>query len=194
MHGNVEEWTSSIYKSYGNETESVSSNMDTFYVSRGGSHGTALYFLRSSVRIGAPAFANNMALGFRVVRTKNQQPPISKENYLEKSERKKVKSKTSPAGRVGALKQGPYFRYIQYVNIPKNQTKFPYGGHNHDPAIANCPDGSLLAIFFPPGMRKTANRGLLALGCTILLKVRGQLQLLFITSQPDLIQRQHFYR
>ena len=160
MHGNVEEWTSSIYKSYGNESESVSSNMDTFYVSRGGSHGTALYFLRSSVRFGAPAFANNMALGFRVVRTKNQQPSVSKEEYQEKSEPEMVSSKTSPAGRVGALKQGPYFRYIQYVNIPKNQTKFPYGGHNHDPAIVNCPDGSLLAIFFSTWHEKDREQGL----------------------------------
>ena len=100
-----------------------------------------------------------MALGFRVVRTKNQQPS-TKEEYSKEPEQERVSSKTSPVGGVGALKQGPYFRYVQYVNIPKNQTKFPYGGHNHDPAIVTCPDGSLLAIFFPRGMRKDREQGL----------------------------------
>ena len=40
MHGNVEEFTSTIYKKYGNDTdkaEDISTSMDTIYVTRGGS-------------------------------------------------------------------------------------------------------------------------------------------------------------
>jgi formylglycine-generating enzyme len=160
MHGNVEEWTSTIYKEYGNETSNATSEMDTFYVSRGGSHGTALYFLRSSARFGAPAFANNMAIGLRVVRTKARH--VSTHVYkTEKKLKKGGKSiNAKPTRRKLAPEQGPYFRYIQYVNIPENQTKFPYGRHNHDPAIVNCPDGSLLAIFFSTWHEKDREQGL----------------------------------
>merc|ERR1712139_576519 len=72
MHGNVEEFTSTVYKEYSNETDKKEDSivMDTVYVTRGGSHGTALYFLRSATRLGALEFTSNIAIGFRVVREK----------------------------------------------------------------------------------------------------------------------------
>ena len=168
MHGNVEEFTSTIYKKYGNDTdkaEDISTSMDTIYVTRGGSHGTALYFLRSSSRMGALRFTNNIAIGFRVVREKKPH-----NNNLEKTDvnnRNNIRTRKNIKPFMQNDKtffhdenNKPYFRYLQYVNIPKTQTKFPYGGHNHDPAITFCPDGSLLAIFFSTWHEKDREQGL----------------------------------
>ena len=43
MHGNVEEWTSTVYGSYGSSSQETMA-MDKFYVSRGGSHGDRVVF------------------------------------------------------------------------------------------------------------------------------------------------------
>eukprot|EP00943_MAST-04B_sp_MAST-4B-sp1_P001033 g1033.t1 len=166
MHGNVEEFTSTIYKEYSNETErkKYSAAMDTVYVTRGGSHGTALYFLRSATRLGALEFTSNIAIGFRVVREKTKYNKGQDEENLRYNNDDKnviVTTKTDPAKSFdNRNKTKPYFRYLQYVNIPKTQTKFPYGGHNHDPSITYCPDGSLLAIFFSTWYEKDREQGL----------------------------------
>ena len=160
MHGNVEEWTSSTYKKYGNDSVSADVMDQPIYVSRGGSHGTALYFLRSAARFGAPPFANSMVIGFRVVREKNG---IERQELVQDVVKTTKKTATTSRERriLSEKKAGEsYFRFIQYVNIPHNQTKFPYGQHNHDPAITVCPDGSILSIFFSTWREKDREQGL----------------------------------
>ena len=163
MHGNVEEWTSSIYTSYKKEGElivdSVETTTDKFYVSRGGSHGTPLYFLRSSARFGSLPFVKNWLIGFRVARSKkalslddsSQSSGINDRNVANKNNANVLRT-VPTKNRIQRPSDSvqPYFRGpLKYVNIPQDhESIFPFGHHNHDPAITWCPDGSLLAVFF----------------------------------------------
>ena len=65
-HGNVEEWTSTPYELYDGRSAVGVVNSVGVRVTRGGSHSTAPYYLRSSNRAAAMETQRSEVLGFRV--------------------------------------------------------------------------------------------------------------------------------
>jgi len=152
MHGNVEEWCSDWYGPYpsSRQTDPVGYAEGDFRVNRGGSHSTEIYYLRSANRMAALPETRNELIGFRVVigakpktgPLPQPRPPLNQRNV--------VQDRCDEVFR-GPDPKEPYFKGPRkYVKIP---TDAPANGplfahHNHDPAIAACPNGDLLAIWY----------------------------------------------
>ena len=149
MHGNVEEWCHDWYGPYeaGDQADPVGRADGDFRVTRGGSHSTELFYLRSANRSGTLPEDASWMIGFRVVLGEMPKtpprpaaaPPLSRRNV----------SQRPPADPAAAPDPGrPYFRGPRkYVNITPSDDGPPFG-HNHDPAIVDCPNGDLLAIWY----------------------------------------------
>jgi formylglycine-generating enzyme required for sulfatase activity len=150
MHGNVEEWCEDWYGPYkaGKQTNPVGRVAGDFKVTRGGSHGTNLYYLRSANRMGTLPGNKQWLIGFRVVigelpKTKPLPVP-SAQRY-----RRNVKQKVPRNLAKGPNPNKPYFKGPRrYVKIPQGSHGPLYSHHNHDPAIVECPNGDLLAIWY----------------------------------------------
>ena len=150
MHGNVEEWVWDWYGPYepGEQSDPVGRVNGDFRVTRGGSHSTEAYYLRSENRMGTLPDDKHGLIGFRVVlgpmpKTKPLPAPPRPLNQLEVSQ-------TIPRDlRKGPDPNVPYFRGPRrYVKIPPDSYGPMFSTHNHDPAIVECPNGDLLAIFY----------------------------------------------
>ena len=150
MHGNVEEWCQDWYGPYesGTQKDPIGRADGDFKVTRGGSHGTYTYFLRSANRMGTLPENKHWMIGFRVVLGELPaskplpvpSPPLNRQNVV-KRDAKEVAKEHDP--------DKPYFRGPRkYVKIPREVNGPLYAGHNHDPAIAQCPNGDLLAIWY----------------------------------------------
>ncbi len=154
MHGNVEEWCSDWYGPYvaSAERDPVGRAGGEFKVTRGGSHGTPLYYLRSANRLGAPPETRNWLIGFRVV---IGETPASKPLPLPATPpvQRNVKQTPPPASTVTV--DQPYFRGPRrYVRIAPGSHGPLYYHHNHDPAITECPNGDLFAIWYTCAMER----------------------------------------
>ena len=150
MHGNVEEWCHDWYGPYEDteQVDPVGRAGGDFKVTRGGSHSTQVSYLRSANRLGTLPEDKSWAIGFRVVLGKLPKtkplavpaPPLNRQDVTQQI----------PAG----LTQGPdpdepYFKGpIEYVKIPPGSEGPMYSEHNHDPALVDCPNGDLLAIWY----------------------------------------------
>jgi len=151
MHGNVEEWCTDWYAPYPSEDQTDPSGPERgdFMVTRGGSHSTTLEYLRSANRMGTLPEDKSWLIGFRVViglplagsgrgglnpDATPSQPPAVQEK--------------APAG--PALDPNkPYFQGPRpYVKIPAGSEGPMFSKHNHDPALVQCPNGDLLAIWY----------------------------------------------
>ena len=150
MHGNVEEWCNDWYGPYknGKQNDPVGYAAGDFRVSRGGSHDTPVYYLRSGNRHGALPETRNWVMGLRVVlselpRTRPlpvPKPALHQQN-VEQRDRELVSKDPSP--------QTPYFRGpLRFVNIPKEQIGPVFAAHNHGPGIVACPNGDILAVWY----------------------------------------------
>ncbi|MHC4743687.1 MAG: SUMF1/EgtB/PvdO family nonheme iron enzyme, partial [Planctomycetota bacterium] len=150
MHGNVEEWCNDWYGPYedGPQRDPVGYVDGDFKVLRGGSHGTHIYYLRSANRMGTVPENKHWLMGFRVVigqmpDTKPlavPEPPLNQRNVIHRCTTKVMK---------GPDPEKPYFKGPrQYVRIPKEANGPVFAGHNHCPAIVECPNGDLLAIWY----------------------------------------------
>ncbi|MEE2620113.1 MAG: SUMF1/EgtB/PvdO family nonheme iron enzyme, partial [Candidatus Poribacteria bacterium] len=148
--GNVEEWCYDWYGLYQPEMEvdPVDRKEGDFKVTRGGSHSTEIYYLRSANRMGTLPEDKHWLIGFRVVMgelPKTQPLPV-----LEAKEWQRHVRQDQPDD----IDQGPdpdmpYFKGPRkYVKIPKNSTGPLYSKHNHDPAITRCANGDILAIWY----------------------------------------------
>jgi formylglycine-generating enzyme len=170
MHGNVEEWCSDWYGPYTKADPSRPVRMrrldgacvpldnswydpvgykdGDFKVTRGGSHSTTLEFLRSANRSGALPDDRSWLIGFRVV--KGDTPattPLAKPARPLNS--RNVKQTSPPDRGKGPDMTKPYFKGpVQYVKVPTAKDCPVYNRHNHCPAIVNCPNGDLLAIWY----------------------------------------------
>ncbi|UCG48969.1 MAG: formylglycine-generating enzyme family protein, partial [Phycisphaerales bacterium] len=150
MHGNVEEWCLDWYGPYeqGDQTDPVGRAAGDFKVTRGGSHSTEIRYLRSANRHGALPGDKSWLIGFRVVlgampATKHLAPPAPPLNS------RKVSQDIPRDSADGPDPQKPYFKGpTQYVNIPPNSEGPLFSRHNHDPALVDCPNGDLLAIWY----------------------------------------------
>lgn len=148
MHGNVEEWCQDWYGAYeaGEAVDPAGRASGDFKVTRSGSHGTPLYFLRSANRMGMVPGAANWMIGFRVV--EGEPPatrPLPEAGPLPFQQN--VSQRGDPLPAIDPAR--PHFEGPrQFIRIPPHSHGPLYSHHNHDVAIAACPNGDLLAIWY----------------------------------------------
>lgn len=149
MHGNVEEWCLDWYGPYVNAeaTDPVGYVDGDFKVTRGGSHSTPAYYLRSANRLGTLPEDRNRLIGFRVALgpLPESDPwdtmgaPLWQQN-VEQEE----KDWTAEDDVDEPLFAGPK----RFVKILPGSDGPLYSRHNHQPALTVCPNGDLLAIWY----------------------------------------------
>ena len=150
MHGNVEEWCYDWYGPYpaDPQTDPVGYATGDFKVTRGGSHATHIYYLRSANRLGTVPEAKHWLIGFRVVIGELPEtaplprplPPLN-QRWVVRDNPEDVTKGPDP--------DKPYFAGPRkFVRIPKEANGPIFAGHNHCPAIVECPNGDLLAIWY----------------------------------------------
>lgn len=164
MHGNVEEWCGDWYGPYeaGAQTDPVGRKSGQFRVTRGGSHGTLPYYLRSANRSGNVPSDRSWVIGFRVAlgplpaSASLDPPPLPlHQRDVNQNIPENLAQGPDPAA--------PYFRAPRrYVNIPDNSQGPLYSQHNHDPALVECPNGDLLAIWYTTVTERSRELGLAA--------------------------------
>ena len=164
MHGNVEEWCYDWYGPYasGAQTDPVGRASGDFRVSRGGSHGTYIYYLRSANRMGTLPTDKSWLIGFRVVL--GELPDTTPLPAVDPEPYQVGVSQTVP----GDIADGPdpatpYFSGPEkYVKIPAGSLGPMFSDHNHDPALVECENGDLLAIWYTCVSERGRELGLLA--------------------------------
>jgi len=150
MHGNVEEWCEDWYGPYakGQQYDPVGIKDGDCKVTRGGSHSTLLYYLRSANRIGSIPEDRSWVIGFRVVigeMPATRPLPAPKPNLHQQNVRQSIPSDIS----IGPDPSKPYFKSpIQYVKIPAGSTGPVFSNHNHVPKIIECANGDLLTTWY----------------------------------------------
>jgi len=150
MHGNVEEWCLDWYGPYkpDAQTDPVGYAEGDFRVTRGGSHSTYAYYLRSANRAAMMPRAKNWLIGFRVViadfpKTEPLDPPPPPLNQQHVKQRTPVDALKGPDPSV------PYFEGPKpFVVMPPDSAGPVFALHNHDPAIVECPNGDLIACWY----------------------------------------------
>lgn len=150
MHGNVEEWCNDWYGPYraGEVNDPVGYANGDFRVSRGGSHSTELYFLRSANRMAALPDEKSWVIGFRVVlgEMPDSEPlpvPPPPHNMRDVSQNVPADLEVAPDP------SKPYFKSPRpFVKIPPESNGPLYSHHNHCPSITECSNGDLLAIWY----------------------------------------------
>jgi len=164
MHGNVEEWCSDWYGPYeaAEQPDPVGRVDGDFRVTRGGSHSTELYYLRSANRMGMLPDDRNWLIGFRVVLGEMPRTPAQPIMPISLC-RRDVKQTLPADGAKGPDPDKPYFRGPRkYVKIPRDSIGPMFSHHNHDPAIVECPNGDLLAIWYTCVEEQGRELGILA--------------------------------
>ncbi|MHC4638555.1 MAG: formylglycine-generating enzyme family protein, partial [Planctomycetota bacterium] len=150
MHGNVEEWCQDWYGPYTKRSkiDPVGYAEGDFRVTRGGSHSTFAYYLRSANRAGMMPKAKNWLIGFRVVigdipKTEPLDPPPLPLNQQNVKQRNPVAALRGPDPDI------PYFEGPKpFVVMPPESAGPVFALHNHDPAIVECPNGDLIATWY----------------------------------------------
>lgn len=149
MHGNVEEWCLDWYGPYepGEQRDPVGRADGDFRVTRGGSHSTTLEYLRSANRSGTLPEDKSWLIGFRVAlgaMPKSKPLPGPPPPLWQRP----GQPKPAPEAPVADASR-PYFAGPRiYVKIPPGSEGPLFSRHNHDPAIVQCPNGDLLAIWY----------------------------------------------
>jgi formylglycine-generating enzyme required for sulfatase activity len=148
MHGNVEEWCHDWYGPYAAaaRTDPVGRADGDFRVTRGGSHGTETYYLRSANRSGTLPEDRNWYIGLRVVigEVPKANPLPVLEPALWARDVQQTASKDAAPDPAEPCFEGPR----QYVKIPEGAEGAMWSKHNHCPAVVACPNGDLLAIWY----------------------------------------------
>jgi len=150
MHGNVEEWCEDWYGPYESaaQNDPVGRAAGDFRVTRGGSHSTDLYYLRSGNRLGALPEERNWLIGFRVVVGELPgTPPLPAPHPQPHA--KNVAPAEPAELRKGPDPSVPYFKGPrQYVHIPAGSMGPIFSRHNHVPNIAPLNNGDLFTIWY----------------------------------------------
>ena len=149
MHGNVEEWCYDWYGPYEevDQVNPVGRENGLFRVTRGGSHSTPIYYLRSSNRIGTLPEDKSWLIGFRLVIGELPQsdplPSLAPELWSQEV------SQTRFDWSEKSTEAQPYFSDPKpFIHIPDSDQVPTFGKHNHQPSITWCPNGDLLTIWF----------------------------------------------
>ena len=148
-HGNVEEWCRDWYGPYqaGHRKEPVGYATGDFRVTRGGSHSSRIYYLRSANRMGALPETSNWLTGFRVVLA--DLPETTPLQVKPQAHQCGVVQRRRPEVLKGPDPDKPYFKGPRkYVKIPTHLYGPVFASHNHAPGVVACPNGDLLAAWF----------------------------------------------
>jgi len=151
MHGNVEEWCYDWYGPYepDEQIDPVGRADGDFKVTRGGSHSTEIYYLRSANRMGTIPEDKSWLIGFRVVLGEMPETKPLPQPPPQQLWQRDVKQEVPPDLARGPDPSRPYFKGpLKYVKIPPNSDGPLFSHHNHDPALVECPNGDLLAIWY----------------------------------------------
>ncbi len=153
MIGNVEEWVSDWYGPYRAEsqTDPVGPADGSFKISRGGSHGTDPYYLRSANRMASLPQTSSWLIGFRVVQGRS---PKTKPFPVSSPESGANSSSPSPQSKAMDPQKPFFLGPRRYVKIPPEARGPLFPHHNHDAAITDCPNGDLLAIWYTCGQER----------------------------------------
>jgi hypothetical protein len=150
MHGNVEEWCHDWYGPYRPEeqTDPVGYATGDFKVTRGGSHSTELYYLRSANRLATLPGDSSWLIGLRVVM--GELPPSAPLPAPHRPRCQARVRQVRPADMVAAPPADkPHFSGPkQFVKIPPASYGPLWSEHNHVPALVECPNGDMLAVWF----------------------------------------------
>jgi formylglycine-generating enzyme required for sulfatase activity len=150
MHGNAEEWCQDWYGPYEKKTAVDPVGRITGYarVTRGGSHNTDVYYLRSANRLSALPEDRTCYIGFRVVQapapTTEPLPPPAPALVMSNVAQERAAFTSVPADSAKPYFVGPR----PYVLVPEDAKGPLFWFHDHDPAITYCDNGDLLAIWF----------------------------------------------
>lgn len=159
-HGNVEEWCHDWYGPYadGPQTDPVGRAGGDFRVTRGGSHSTQLYYLRSANRSAALPEDRTWVIGFRVVIGEMPDtaplpdlPPCIWQVDVHPGDA--PGPRPSPALPPSAFRaphsSEPFFAPPRkFVHVDSDATGPLFPDHNHDTALAACANGDLLALWY----------------------------------------------
>ena len=148
MHGNVSEWCVDWYGPYeaAAQIDPLGRSDGDFRVIRGGSHSQQTRLLRSANRTAWLPDTSSEKTGFRVVLGALPKgkllppapPPLNAQNVSQAP----AKVEMLPA-------DTPFFSGPKpFVIIPPNSFGPLFSWHNHSPAIAECPNGDLLAVWY----------------------------------------------
>jgi sulfatase modifying factor 1 len=162
VHGNVEEWVHDWYGPYpaGDQHDPVGRASGDFRVTRGGSHSTDAYFLRSANRSGTVPGDRSWLIGFRVALGP---PPDTAPLPLAPAEAHQRDVRPPSASSDRPDPDQPFFSGPRrYVNIPEDSWGPLFSKHNHDPALVDCPNGDLLAAWYSCVSEPGRELGLLA--------------------------------
>ncbi len=150
MHGNVEEWCLDWYGPYVAEAQADPAGRckGDFKVTRGGSHSTGAYYLRSANRAGTLPDDSSHLIGVRIVAAGmpkgsmlSPPPAVLWQKGVNQSIPSDIGSGPDP--------NKPFFDGPRkYVIIPEDAQGPLFSRHNHDPALARCANGDLLAIWY----------------------------------------------
>ena len=149
MHGNVEEWCLDWYGPYqeGEQTAPIGYATGDFKITRGGSHGTEVYYLRSANRSGALPYERHPLIGFRVVCA--EMPATEPLTRSETSLWARDVSQERYDWQIGSKTDAALFIGPKtFVKILPGSKGPLFIDHNHCPALAVCPNGDLLAIWY----------------------------------------------
>ena len=148
MHGSLAEWCLDWYGPYesGDQTDPLGRSDGDFRVFRGGSHSMITRMVRSANRGGWIPDSASPWVGFRVVLGELPKgtllppppPPMNAQNVSQQ-----------PAHIVLQAAEVPFMEGPRYYRpIPEGQVGPLFAKHNHSPAITECPNGDLLAIWY----------------------------------------------
>lgn len=165
MHGNVEEWCQDWYGSFAadDQTDPVGRESGDSKVTRGGSHSTMAHYLTSSNRSSSIPTDRNWMIGFRVALGKplDMSKALPREDGTKDYQQNVTQTKANkpqidqgtpyydgPKSQEDSYVRNAYPGDLRGSNRLNGSNEGPFYRHNHQPAIVECPNGDLLAIWY----------------------------------------------
>ena len=146
MHGNLEEWVRDWYGPYPKKgTDPVGPADGTFKMTRGGSHNTALKYLRAANRSATLPKDKHWLIGFRLVLGPLPQTAPQPAAPLMMND---PSVDPRPATWNEPTDQQVFHEPIPFVQPDKDHPLLSQLHHHHCPTITWCENGDLLAAWF----------------------------------------------